>query len=179
MGLMTSLLVGMGVATATTQVIGGMAAKDEADYNASIALSESKYNASVLHQQAGMIEDQKKLQAAQANRAIRMIMGRTTAVTAAKGIEISGSPMAIMIDTRTQLEMDKLIGQYNLDVQKYGVISQAEQVLRVGETRAASYRRAGVTARTAGYTGALSTLYQTAAYTSFDTGKSATKGKGA
>ena len=179
MGLMTTLLVGMGVAQAATQVMDGMAAKTEADYNASIALSESRYNAAILHQKAGMIEDQKKLQAAQDNRAIRMVMGRTTAVTAAKGIQLSGSPMAIMIDTRTQLEMDKLIGQYNLDVQKYGVISQAESVTRAGQTRAASYRRAGKTARTAGYVGALSTLYQTAAYTSFDTGKTAKKGKGA
>ena len=178
MGLMTTLLVGMGVATAASQIMGGIGAKKEADYNASVAMSEAKYNASVLHQQAGMIEEQKKLQGAQDDRAIRFITGRTVSATAGKGIELSGSPMAILVDTITQMETDKLIGQYNLDVQKYGVTSQAESVIRRGETTAAQYRRSGKTARAAGYMGGLTTLFQTAAYSSFDVGKTAKKGSG-
>jgi len=139
MGLMTTAIVGMGVATAASQIAGGYAANKEA-----------KYNASIYHQQAGMIDEQKKLQAIQDDRAIRQVMGSTTAATASKGIQFSGSPIAIMIDTRTQLEMDKAIGQYNLDVQKYGVISQADAELRRGRT-----------ARTAGIVGGLTTLMQT------------------
>lgn len=177
---MGTILVGLGVASAYSQIAGGRAEKQEADLNASVAISESKYNAAVLNEQAGMIEDQKKLQGAQDTRAIRFVMGQTVAATAGKGIEMSGSPMAVMIDTRTQMEMDMLIGQYNLDVQKYGVTSQAESVIRRGETTAAGYRRAGKTARTAGYVGGLTTLFKTAAtaasYGSFDIAK---KGKGA
>lgn len=178
MGLFTGLMIGMGVATAASQIMGGRAAKDEANYNASIALSESEYNASVLRKQAGMVDEQKKLLLAQDNRAIRMIMGETIAVTAGRGIELSGSPMAIMIDIGTQMEMDKMIGQYNLDVQKFGILSQAESVTRAGRTRAAQYRRAGKTAERAGYTGALTTLFKTGAYVgmkSFDTSGGAVK----
>ena len=179
MGAMTAIMVGMGVVSAAQQMIGGNAAKSEADYNASVALSESKYNASVLKQQAGMIQDQKELQLAQDKRAIRFVMGKTVSVTSSKGIEMSGSPMAIMIDTRTQLEMDSAIGQYNLEVQKFGVLSQAESTLRKGETVASQYRRSGVTARTAGYVGGLTTLFQTGAYakySSFDTSGGAKTG---
>jgi hypothetical protein len=157
MGLMTTAIVGMGVATAASQIAGGYAANKEA-----------KYNASIYHQQAGMIDEQKKLQAIQDDRAIRQVMGSTTAATASKGIQFSGSPIAIMIDTRTQLEMDKAIGQYNLDVQKYGVMSQADAELRRGRTT-----------RTAGIVGGLTTLMQTGlsyAAKGFDTKKYVTVG---
>ncbi len=116
---MTTVALAMGA----TQVIGGMMQNKEA-----------KYNASVLYQQAGMIDEQKKLQAYQDDRAIRKVMGQTVAATASKGLQMSGSPIAIMIDTRTQLEMDKAIGQYNLEVQKYGVIASAEAEKRRGKT---------------------------------------------
>jgi hypothetical protein len=93
---------------------------------------EAMYNAGILNQQAGMIEEQKKLQAMQDDRAIRSMMGKTVAATAGKGIELQGSPMAIMIDTRTQMEFDKAITQYNYDMQKFGVMAQAEAVKRKG-----------------------------------------------
>jgi len=182
MGAMTSVMVGLGAVSAVQQVMGGFAAGEEADYNAAQTLSESRYNASILEQQAGMIEDQKNLKLAQDKRVIRFTMGKTVSMTAGKGIELSGSPMAIMIDTQTQMEMDMAIGQYNLEVQKYGVLSQREATLRRGETIASQYRRAGDTARTAGVVGGLTTLFKTAAYaseSSFDVGSMAKRGGGA
>ena len=144
MGLLTAVALAFGA----TQVIGGMMQKKEGDYNAS-----------VLHQQAGMIDEQKKLQFYQDDRAIRKIMGQTVATTAGKGIKMSGSPIAIMIDTRTQLEMDKAIGQYNLDVQKYGVTAQA-----------GAEKRKGKTAMYSGITQGLTTVMgAVASRTSFDT----------
>jgi hypothetical protein len=121
MGAMGTVMVAMAGMQVATSIAGGIAQKRESDFNASI-----------LHQQAGMIEEQKKLQAMQDDRTIRAMMGRTVAATAGKGIEMSGSPIAIMIDTRTQLEFDKAIGQYNLEMQKFGIMASAEAEQRRG-----------------------------------------------
>jgi len=135
---MTATMFALAGAGAVNSIMGGQAANKEA-----------KYNASLLYEQAGMIENQKNLQTAQDERAIRFAMGRTVAATAKKGIEMSGSPMAIMIDTMTQMEMDKRITQYNYDMQKRGVIAQAEGV-----------RRQGKQAQRAGVLGGLTSLFQ-------------------
>lgn len=164
MGAMTATMVGLGVASAGMQVWSGMQAKDEAEANAVAIQQQSEYNAGVYEQQAGMIEKQKQLKAQQDNRLIRFAAGKHTAVTAGKGLEMSGSALAVLNDTITQLEMDKAIGQYNLDVKKYGVLSQAEGERRQGATMAAQYRRKGGNALFAGIVGGLSTLYQTGAY---------------
>jgi hypothetical protein len=113
-----------------------------------------------------MIEKQKQLKAQQDDRIIRFTMGKTVAMTAAKGLELSGSPMAVMADTMTQLEMDKAISQYNFEMQKYGALSQAESTERRGATLSGQYRRSGDTAVMAGISGGLSTLFQTGAYVS-------------
>lgn len=178
MAQLTTLMLGLGAISAVQQVVGGYAQQREAEYNAKQVTKEAKYNAGVYQQQAGMIENQKNLQAAQDNRQIRFTAGKHIAMVTAKGIELSGSPMAVLSDTLTQLEMDKAIGQYNLEVQKYGVLSQAESTLRKGDTVASQYRRSGATARTAGITGGLTTLFTTAAYASFDvSGGAKTGGK--
>ena len=142
-------------------MIGGFAEGNQADANAEAVLSESKYNAAILDQQAGMIEEQKNLRIGQDKRAIRFIQGQTVAMTAHKGIEMSGSPLAILIDTSTQMQMDLAINAYNYDMEKYGVLSQKEATLRKGQTVAAQYRRSGDTARRTGIIGGLTTLFKT------------------
>jgi len=175
MGAMTAIMLAMGV----QQVMSGYQAKGEASYNASLALSESKYNASIMQQQAGMIQNQKDLQLAQGKRAVKFVMGQTVQTAAAKGIEMSGSPMAIMIDTQTQMEMDIAIGQYNLEVQKFGVLSQAESIIRKGKTVASQYRRSGDNAVRGGWMSGITTMYSAGVYSktsSFDVGKMAKAG---
>lgn len=166
MGAMTAMMVGLGVAGAATQVIGGFQQKKEAEYNAKVIQNEAAYNAGVYREQAGMIEQQKQLKKMQDERMIRFAMGKTVSSTAAKGLELSGSALAVMVDSMTQLQMDKAITQYNYDVEKYAVLSQAESISRRGASMAARYRREGETAMFAGITGGLSTLMGTAAYAS-------------
>jgi len=182
MGAMTSIMVGLGVASAVQQFSAGNAMQVEAEYNAQAVTKEAKYNAAIYQEQAGMIENQKNLKAAQDDRMIRFSIGQHTAITASKGIEMSGSAMAILSDTLTQLEMDKAITKYNYDVQKYAVGSAAESTLLKGETLAGQYRRGGATARTAGIVGGLTTLFNTAAYSGmksgFDVSGGAKTGKG-
>lgn len=164
MGAMTAAVVGLGVAQAGTQMIGGMAQNKEAKRNASAIETETAYNAGVYRQQAGMVEQQKQLKAAQDARAIRFAAGKTTAMAAAKGIEMSGSPIAILIDTVTQMEMDKAITSYNYDVEKTALESQAQATEFKGRTLASQYRRGGRDAMIGGFMSGLTTLAGTAMY---------------
>lgn len=134
MGLFTTAILTL--ATAGTQIAGGIASNNEA-----------KYNASILEQQAGMIDQQKSLEGYQYNRAIRQLEGKSVARTAKAGFNLSGSPMAVMIDSLTQMEMDKSIGQYNLEVQKRFTLSNAQNV-----------RQRGKTAMISGFSNAFSTV---------------------
>jgi len=166
MGAMTATMVGLGALQAGTQIAGGFMQKREAEHNASAIRSEAEYNAGVYKQQAGMIENQKQLKKMQDERMIRFAMGQTVATAASKGLQMSGSALAVLNDTMTQLEMDKAITQYNYDVEKTAVLSQAESVTRRGNTLAARYLREGDTAVFAGIAGGLTTLMGTAAYVS-------------
>jgi hypothetical protein len=156
------MAVGLGVASAGSQIWGGYQQKKEAERNAQAIQQESIYNAGIYRQQADMVEQQKQLKMQQDARKIRFVEGKHTAITAAKGIEMSGSAMAVLIDTMTQLEMDKSIEAYNYDVKKYSLESQAQATRARGYTLAAQYRSGGKTAMMQGWIGGLTTLASTA-----------------
>jgi hypothetical protein len=158
MGAMTAAIVGIGALGAATSVMGGMSQQKEANRNASAIQNEAAYNAGVYRQQAGMVEQQKQLKAQQDARNIRFVEGKTTAMVAAKGLEMSGSPMAILADTLTQMEMDKAISGYNYDMEKYSLESQAQATESRGFTLASQYRSQGRNAMTAGIIGGLTTF---------------------
>lgn len=123
-------------ATAATQVMAGNAQGNQ-----------YKYNAGLYDQQAKQIDVQKAIEAGQYNRAMRRTSGSIIARTAGAGLTMSGSPMAVLVDNLTQMEMDKSIGQYNLEVQKRYALATGSE-----------YRRqAGVAVRQ-GYTNAFSTV---------------------
>ena len=164
MGAMTALMVGLGAASAVSQITGGMQAKQEAETNAAAIRAESAYNAGVYEQQAGMIEQQKNLKLTQDQRLMRFAQGKHVAVTSAKGLQLSGSALAILNDSMTQMQMDTAITQYNYDVEKYAVKSQGESVRRKGATMSEQYMSSGRTAMTAGIVGGLTSLMQVGFY---------------
>jgi hypothetical protein len=110
------------------------------------ANSEAKYNAVLMERQAQNIEVQKSIESNQYDRAKGQLVGKAVAHTAKSGFQLSGSPLAMMIDSLTQLQMDKAVGQYNLNVQKQTALLTADQ-----------YRRGGKTAEMAGYSNAFAT----------------------
>jgi hypothetical protein len=73
--------------------------------------------------------------------------GTVSARTAKAGLDLSGSPMAVMIDNLTQMELDKSIGNYNLEVQKRYALSTAD-----------AYKRQGKAAMTSAMSNAFSTV---------------------
>lgn len=158
MGAMTAITMGMGAFSAGTQIWGGVQSNAEGERNAQAVEGESQYNAGVYRQQSQMVEQQKNLKASQDARKIRFAEGAHTAITAAKGIEMSGSAVAVLTDTLTQMELDKAITGYNYDMEKYGLESQAVSTERKGATLASQYRSKGRNAMTAGIIGGLTTF---------------------
>lgn len=108
---------------------------------------ESKYNASLYSQQANIIDAQKRIEAGQYDRAGRQLAGTTMANAAKSGLGFGGSSLAVLIDSMTQLEMDKSIGQYNLEVDK-----------RYSQATADAYKRQAKAQRTTAFTNAFTTL---------------------
>jgi hypothetical protein len=139
MGFASAALLGLGALQVGTSISSGNAQNKEAKYNAALA-----------EQQAANIENQKGLTAYQYNRQIGQVAGTTTARIAKSGLTMSGSPMAIMLDTYTQMEMDKRIQISNLETQKQQSLSQAQ-----------AYKRQGKTAQFAGYTNAFTSALST------------------
>jgi len=139
MGLMTTAMVGLGVSQAATSIASGYAASTEA-----------KYNAKIKEQQASMIQAGADMAAYQADRAMGKVAGTTRARVAKSGLTMSGSPMAVLLDTQTQMELDKSIEQYNYQMQKNFATSQAE-----------AYKREGKRALFGGYAGAFQQMMMT------------------
>jgi len=137
--MLSGLLAIAGIFQAGTQIMA-----------AGKASTEAKYNARIKEQQARMIEAQKGLEGYQYDRAMGRAGGTLRANVGASGITMSGSPMSALLDMMTQMELDKAIGQYNLEYQKRGALSEAQ-----------GYYRQAKDLRFQGYTNAFSTLLST------------------
>lgn len=142
MGLLTAAIAMMGVGQAATSLTAGMAAS-----------SEAKYNAKIKEQQAQMVDVSKGMAAASNEREINRAGATLTSRVAKSGLMMSGSPLTALIDLQTQMEMDNKIEQFNYDVQKRQVLSEAN-----------AYKRQASAAAYSGVTNAFSTLMQTGAY---------------
>ena len=141
-------VLGLGAMAAYSQIQQGKA-------SAASAKRQGEYNAQVYEQQAEMIAQKQKLEAHQWNRKISQIHAATTARTAQKGFGMSGSPLAVMVDNETQLQLDKSIGNYNLEIQRRYALSEAANQRYMGGEQA---RLAKMT----GYSNAFSTMLGTA-----------------
>jgi len=133
--------VALQVVGAASSIYGGMQGKKEAEYNAE--LYEKK---------AEQVDVQARIEAGQYDRAKRQLKGTSIANTAKAGLAMGGSPLAVMIDSLAQLEMDKQIGQYNLQMEKTFTQSQAQ-----------AYKLQGKRAMTSGLVSGFSQLMMTGA----------------
>lgn len=129
MGMATAALITLATVSAGMSIAGGYAKAREAERS-------SEYNAKVYEQQAKMIEAQKKLEAGQYSRKIGRARGKAIARTAKAGLMLSGSPMAVIVDTETQMLLDMSVGQYNLEAKKRYATSGAAEYGRQGRSSA-------------------------------------------
>ena len=153
MGFASAALLTLGAMQVGTSIASGYAQRKEAKYNAALL----EQSAGVFDVQTVLVEREKQLEVYQANRQIGQVMGTTRARTAGAGITMSGSPMAIMLDTYKQMEIDKRIEQSNLDLQKYNIAVEKSRTL----SQAQAYRRQGKAALFRGYTNAFTSALQT------------------
>lgn len=149
----------MAVGTASALLLAGGAFAGGSSVMAGQAQSKAiknqgEYNAKVYEQQAEVIKEQKKISDFQFNRQAASIRGSIVAKTAGKGLLLSGSPLAILADTESQLLFDKAIGDYNSKIQENLATSGA------GYYRASAAADARL-ARYSGYSNAFSTLLST------------------
>lgn len=125
-------------ATAVSQISQGYAQK-----------AESNYNASILEGQGKLIDVQSDIQNGQITRQAGQTLSTSIADVAKQGTGLSGSAMAVMLNTQKQYEIDKAISKLNFSMDKNYVNAQAD-----------AQRRAGSAAVRSGYTSAFSSLLQ-------------------
>lgn len=111
--------------------------------------AENKLNATLLEGKANLIDVQKGIEYRQYERLKAQTQATSMNRLAGSGLMPSGSPMAVMLDTQTQIGIDQAIGQFNLENEK-----------RYTKAEADAQRRAGKRAVREGYTNAFSTMLQ-------------------
>jgi hypothetical protein len=141
---MPMALVALTAASAVGQIMQGQAANQEARYNANLIEQRAQQKAQLLDKQAG-------IERYQYARARRELESKSYARMAKSGLMPSGSPMEVLVDSMTQLNIDEAIGQYNISVEKQFALADAKET-------ASTYRRKGKQAVTNSYFGALTTV---------------------
>lgn len=153
------MAVGTTAAILGAAVIGGGAFSSISSVNAGNTQAksiqrQSEYNAQIYEQQAAMIQEKKKIQDYQFLRQAANARGTIISRTAGKGFNLGGSPLAILIDNETNMQFDKAIEDYNLDVERNYALSGATYQR---ETGAAQARLAKYTGRSNAFTTILNT----------------------
>jgi len=127
-------LMGMGI-SAYGQYREGMDAAEASRYNADI----SRQNA---EREAQMVEQSGAFDALQQRKQNRILSGTQKAAYGASGVELSGSPLDVMIQTAGEGELDANIMEWNYrnkaQAIRYAGQSQAYQDEKAGDTYAAS-----------------------------------------
>lgn len=151
---------GFGVAMGISQAIIGVT---QSIMQGKVAKAQANYNATLYEGKARLIDYQKQIEAGQYDRYRSKFMSKLMVAMAGMGLMPSGSPMAVMIDSLTQINIDKAIGQFNLEQQKQMATSQAE-----------AYRVEGRNAKSQATTNAFSSVLKgsyTAGMYKYGTGK--------
>lgn len=125
-------------ATAVSQISQGYAQKSEANYNATL-----------LEGKANLIDVQSSIEQGQITRQAGQAMSTSVATVAKQGTGLSGSALAVMLNTQKQYEIDKTISKFNYDQEKNYTMAEAD-----------AQRRAGKAAVRGGYANAFSSLLQ-------------------
>lgn len=134
-GTTTLLLAGGGMSAAASAIGGEVQAKS--------IQRQAEHNATIYEQQAEMVKQKKKISEYKFNRQFGQMVGSTVAATAGKGLTLSGSPMAILIDNESQMLFDKAIQDYNFDIERNYALSAAENTRQQGAMDARAKRFEG------------------------------------
>lgn len=131
----TAIALGLGAMGAATSVMGGMAAKEEADYAAKVRLAEGRAEELAIGAEAERLADEQREVKAQQ---------RVTAAQSGGGLS-SGQNILVLAEQAQKMQMDQL------------ELQRQQQLARSGaKTEASLISQRGQNAQTAGYLSAIS-----------------------
>jgi len=136
LGTASALLLAGGGFTAASQFAG-------ANIQAKSIEKQAEYNAKIYDQQGEIIKEKKRIQEYQYNREAARVRGAIIARTASKGLMLSGSPLAILIDNETNMLFDKAIADYNLNIETNYARSGATYMRETGANQSRLSRFSG------------------------------------
>lgn len=142
--------VGSGVIGAISMVQQGRAAEQQARAQA----AWQRYNAKVEEREAEASMASAKFEAHQLAKAGKRLKGKQRAAYASRNLQMEGSPLEVLADTATNIELDKMVTlQYG---RRYATQHRTRALLSGYEAGMSEAR--GAAAKTAGYWGAGSSL---------------------
>ena len=125
-----------GVATIANALVGVVQSIE----SGRVSMAQSRYNAALLEGKIKWINFQKGLASAKWDRARGKFMSRSFATMASNGLMPSGSPMAVLLDSVTQINIDKAIEMSNIEQEKVYTQTAVEQQLLEGRNAVRSAR---------------------------------------
>ena len=128
-GWMATAIVMSALMDVINSVQAGRVAKAQGDYNAAIAEGQAKW-----------IDWEKSLENEKYTKFRNKFISSAIVASAGAGIALSGSPMASLLDSVTEINIDNAITQANLEQQKQYKVSEA----RMARTEGKNAQRAGV-----------------------------------
>lgn len=128
----------------------GVQAYGQRQEGKAIATAES-YNAGVARQQAANTITAANLEADKKRREAKSMMSTQRAQYLKAGVLLEGSPLEVMADTQAQYEMDIATINYNANIEKNRLLSEASfRDYSAKQAKQSSYLKSGATLLTAG-----------------------------
>ena len=134
-GLLIAGLVSSGI-SAYGSYREGQDAKEASLYNANVARTNAEMNAT-------MIEQSGALDASRQRKQVSRLIGTQKAGFAGAGVELTGSPLDVMINTAAEGELDAQITEYNTKANAYSVRYGGRSQAEYDEKLAGIYERSG------------------------------------
>jgi hypothetical protein len=132
----------MSIMSSINQIVGSI-------YQGRIASAQAKYNAAIQEGRDKWLQLQQEVSDRQYQRFLGRTISKSFVNIAGAGLAASGSPIAVMVDTATQINIDKSIAHFNIEQDKIATRNSAEM-----------YRTEGKNAVRASYANAFSALLQ-------------------
>lgn len=98
-----------------------------------------KYNAAISRQEAEIVESKKILETKRLMKRKKDILSTQRALFSKSGVLLEGSPLEVIRDTESEIELDNLVNRYNRDIEKSRFLSEA----RIEEREAGIAEREG------------------------------------
>ncbi len=174
----TNTLLGLGLGMAGVgQIMSGYSASQAAKMNARLAEMEgqeaslaAQYNAAVSRANAQAIQASAELDIQRMQKAARALRVIQVARYAKGGVKLEGSPLAVMIDTAAEAELDQIITRFNAETAATQQEYAAREYERTGRAAvllassvAAQRRFEAKTYKTQGWMGGAGSLLKGAA----------------